>query len=105
MAADERSEPSDEGLSRRRFLGQASAVGGAFVASRLVLPTPSSAVSEGVTLSAKERQMVLEVARAGARVPIEFPDFGEPGPAVGRATLPRLREAERRVDRARLALV
>lgn len=49
--------------------------------------------------------MVLAVARAGAEVPIPFPDFGEPGPATARATMPRLQDAERRLRAGRLALV
>jgi hypothetical protein len=48
--------------------------------------------------------MILQVARAGAVFPIEFPGFGEPGPAASRATMARLREAAHRASAARLAL-
>jgi hypothetical protein len=103
MTADEMTGGSDRRRSRRRFLGQAAA-GSAIVASGLGLPT-STAADDEVALSSRQRRMVLQVARAGARVPIDFPDFGEPGPAVERATLERLQAAEREVDADRLALV
>lgn len=48
--------------------------------------------------------MVLQVARAGATVPISFPAFGERGPASSRATPDRLRAAARQLPGGRLAL-
>ena len=48
--------------------------------------------------------MILQVARAGAVFPMEFPGFDEPGPAVSRATAARLRGAARRASGPRLAV-
>ena len=53
-------------------------------------------------MTASQHAMVLQVARAGAVFPIDFPGFGEPGPAWSRATPSRLRAAARRASRPRL---
>lgn len=55
-------------------------------------------------MTADQSAMVLRVARAGAVFPIDFPNFGEPGPAWSRATLARLRAAARRACSPRLEL-
>jgi hypothetical protein len=80
-------------LDRRGFLGRAGAAGTAALAAG-----PGAAPGG---LSAEERMVILQVARAGAVFPIEFPDFGEPGPAVARATAARLRAAASRLAPAR----
>ena len=84
-------------LSRRSFLGLVSAAGavtaiGAFRAARVG------------ALSADEQTMIVQVARAGAVFPIDFPSFGEPGPAIARATAARLRGAILRASGSRLKL-
>jgi hypothetical protein len=82
-------------VGRRDFLGLASAAGtAALVAGPTVAPG---------SLSAGQRALVLQVARAGAVFPIEFPGFGEPGPAVTRATATRLRAAASRLTSERRA--
>ena len=83
-------------LNRRGFLGVAGAVGAAVLALGPAARRPA--------LTADERQMILQVARAGAVFPIEFPAFGEPGPATSRATPARLRQAAGRASPGRLAL-
>lgn len=47
--------------------------------------------------------MILQVARAGAVFPIEFPSFGETGSAPSRATAARLARTVRRLPAPRLA--
>jgi hypothetical protein len=84
------------GLNRRRFLG----VAGAASAAALAI---GPAASPG-SLTADERLMILQVARAGAVFPIEFPGFGEPGPAAARATAGRLLRAASRTSPGRLSL-
>ena len=84
------------GQTRRGFLRAAGAVG---AASLVAVPTSSPG-----SLPAGERLMILQVARVGAAFPIEFPGFGEPGPAISRATAARLRSAARRASGPRLAL-
>lgn len=81
-------------MNRRGFLGVAGA------AALALGPT----ASRRETLTADERQMILQVARAGSVFPIEFPGFGEPGPASARATAARLSRAARRASPERLAL-
>jgi hypothetical protein len=49
--------------------------------------------------------MVLRVAEVGAVFPVPFPDFGEQGPAVHRATPARLGAAQSRTSVTRLAAV
>jgi len=109
MGSGGRSQRDPVAVSRRRFLGGAGAVGSAIVAGGLAAAGTSGAAapaaSTAAALSGAERDLVLEVARAGARVPIAFPDFGEPGPATARATAARLRDAESRLRDERLALV
>lgn len=83
-------------LNRRNFLGVAGAAGAG------VLAAPGATSSR--SLSADERAMIIAVAKAGAVFPIEFPSFGEPGPASARATAPRLHGAARRLSSGRLAL-
>jgi hypothetical protein len=56
-------------------------------------------------LSARERAMILQVAKVGAVYPIAFPEFGEAGLAVQRVTAGRLAAAERRLPAPRMALV
>ncbi|MGW0809960.1 hypothetical protein [Nonomuraea sp. NPDC002799] len=68
----------------------------------MTLPTPAAAAE---TLSPEQRKLVLRVAKAGAIYPIEVPGFGEAGPAASRATAARLRQAEARLQPARLAAV
>jgi hypothetical protein len=80
-------------LDRRGFLGLAGAAGTAVLVA-------GAGVAPG-SLSVQERTMILQVARAGAVFPIEFPGFGEPGPAVARATAARLRGAASRLVSAR----
>jgi hypothetical protein len=57
------------------------------------------------SLTARERAMVLRLAKVGAIYPIAFPDFGESGLAVQRATAGRLAAVERRLPATRLASV
>jgi hypothetical protein len=57
------------------------------------------------SLSARERAMILRIAKAGAGYPIAFPEFGERGPALHRATAGRLAVVEQKVSAARRALV
>jgi hypothetical protein len=83
-------------LNRRGFLGVAGAASAGVLAAKSAAPSRS--------FPADERRMILQVARTGAVFPIEFPDFGEPGPASARATAARLRGAARRLSAARLAL-
>jgi hypothetical protein len=56
------------------------------------------------SLSVREREMILRIGRIGAGYPIAFPDFGERGPAVQRATAGRLAVVEQRLPAARRAL-
>jgi len=84
-------------MSRRGLLGVLAGVGAA------AFVTMPGYISSG-SLSADERIMILQVARAGAVFPIAFPDFGEPGPASSRATAARLRRAAGRASPQRLAL-
>jgi hypothetical protein len=79
---------------RRGFLAGAMAVGAASVLAR---PTES-----GRLLSAAQVTMIVQVARAGAVFPIDFPSFGEPGPAWLRATPARLDLAIRRASQPRI---
>ena len=86
-------------VNRRGFLCVAGA------ATLALGPAPGrGSLSASGSLTADERLMVLQVARAGAVFPIRFPDFGEPGPATGRATAARLRRAASRTSPGRLAL-
>lgn len=78
-------------LLRRGFLGVA--VGAS--------ATVTLAVSSNRTMTADQSAMVLQVARAGAIFPIDFPSFGEPGPASARATPRRLRSAMYSASRRR----
>ncbi len=83
--------------SRRGFLGLVGAAG-AITAISAFRPARAEA------LSADEQTMIVQVARAGAVFPIHFPGFGEPGPAIARATAARLRNAMRRASGSRLKL-
>ena len=83
-------------LNRRNFLGVAGAAGSAALGG---LSTRSSGAAPP-----PESAMVLQVARAGAVFPIDFPSFGEPGSASSRATMTRLRAAARRTSAPRQAL-
>jgi hypothetical protein len=84
-------------LSRRGFLGLASAAG-VVVAIGAFRPARTGA------LSASEQAMIVQLARAGAVFPIDFPGFGEPGPAIARATTARLSGTMRRTSSSRLKL-
>jgi hypothetical protein len=86
-------------VNRRRFL---CAAGGATLAFGPAVPRGS--LTADWSLTAGQRLMVLQVARAGAVFPIRFPDFGEPGPATARATAARRRRAASRTSPGRLAL-
>jgi hypothetical protein len=79
-------------LHRRGFLGVAATAGA--VAAFRPLRRPA-------LVSSDQAAMVLQVARAGAVFPIDFPSFGEPGPASARATPQRLHDAIRRASPAR----
>jgi hypothetical protein len=87
-------------MNRRGFLGVAGVAGAAAITG---VPKSARKRSSG-SLSAGESAMILAVARAGAVFPIDFPPFGEPGPASARATAARLRIAARRASPGRLAL-
>lgn len=80
-------------MNRRGFLG---------VAGAAALALGPTAAPRGA-LTADVRKMILQVARAGSVFPIEFPGFGEPGPASARATAARLRRAASRTSPGRLA--
>jgi hypothetical protein len=84
-------------MDRRLFLG---ASGVAAMASCLGTFPATARV-----FSPAETDMILQVARAGAVFPIEFPSFGEPGPAWARATPIRLARATARLTAARRPLV
>jgi hypothetical protein len=56
------------------------------------------------SLAARERAMILQIAKVGANYPIAFPDFGERGPALQRATAGRLAIVEQSLTAARRAL-
>lgn len=86
-------------VNRRGFLCAAGAATLAFGPA-----TGRGSLAASGSLTADERLMVLQVARAGAVFPIRFPDFGEPGPATARATAARLRRAASRTSPGRLAL-
>jgi hypothetical protein len=95
-------------VSRRTFLGvTGGVVGSAALAGTSVWTGAPGArvVTAAGTSPAATRTMIVQLARVGAQVPIPFPDFGEPGPASSRATLPRLQAAERRLTAERRALV
>jgi hypothetical protein len=83
-------------LNRRNFLEVAGAAGAGVLAARPGASTRS--------LSADERTMIVQVAKAGAVFPIPFPSFGEPGTASSRATETRLIAPARRLSADRLAL-
>ncbi|GGO71720.1 hypothetical protein [Nonomuraea cavernae] len=68
----------------------------------MTVPTSASAAER---LSSEQRKMALQVAKAGAIYPIEVPGFGERGTASSRVTASRLRDAEARLQPARLAQV
>jgi hypothetical protein len=80
-------------MRRRSFLGLTIGAG-----ALVTLPSRS-------VLSADQTAMVLQLARAGAVFPIDFPSFGEPGPAWARATTSRLRAAVGKASPARLRQV
>ncbi|MEU7984818.1 hypothetical protein AB0B56_08145 [Streptosporangium canum] len=82
---------------------RASGAAGSALFIGMALPTPAAAAAEA--LSPQQREMVLQVAKAGAIYPIEVPSFGEPGTASSRATDSRLREAEARLRPARLTAI
>jgi hypothetical protein len=59
----------------------------------------------GSPLTGPEIAITLQVARLGAVYPVPFPDFGEAGPAVSRATAERLRARLPEIGAGRLLLV
>ncbi|KAB8191745.1 hypothetical protein FH608_027615 [Nonomuraea phyllanthi] len=84
-------------MSRRRvFYATGAALAGGMVVT-------GGALSD--RLSDAEREMILQVARAGAVYPVEPPGFGEKGSALSRATMARLMEAEARLSPSRITLV
>jgi hypothetical protein len=93
------SEPSRRRLSRRNFLELAGAAG---VAAGTFGAATMPANAETSSLTSAECQLILQIARAGAVFPVPFGDFGEAGPAVDRATMPRLLAAVTRLTADRL---
>jgi hypothetical protein len=83
MDASSGSDERATTLLRRRFIGVA--VG---ASATVALSTSSNRM-----MTADQSAMVLQVAQVGAVFPIDFPSFGEPGPAWARATPRRLRSA------------
>ncbi|MFI5591194.1 hypothetical protein ACIA5G_39510 [Amycolatopsis sp. NPDC051758] len=87
-------------VNRRGFM-QFLGVGAAASAGSLGLA--GTAAADGTTLTVEQRQMVLTIARTGAVFPVPFRDHGEPGPAVNRATDPRLQNAIARTTPERIS--
>lgn len=83
---------------------RASGAAGSTLIIGMALPTPAAAAADEA-LSPQQREMVLQVAKAGAIYPIEVPSFGERGTASSRVTASRLKDAEVRLQPARLAAV
>lgn len=100
MTESQLSEPG--GVRRRTLLG---AAGATVVAGAVAVPEAGAAEPGGPPLTADERAVVLQIARAGAVFPVAFPEFGEPGSAAGRAVPARLRTAEKSLEPERLAQV
>lgn len=104
-------------FSRRRFVRSAgvatvlaATVGAATAGDHpggLVPFRPTAAASASGpsgALTARERAMILRVAKVGAVYPITFPNFGESGPAVQRATIERLMTPTAALSAGRLEL-
>jgi hypothetical protein len=87
-------------VSRRTLL----AASGMLVSSA-VLAAARPARAAGPALSGTQGRMVLRVGLFGAAVPAPLPDFGEPGPAAGRATADRRATVAARLPGQRLTLV
>ncbi|GHF40975.1 hypothetical protein FHX82_004899 [Amycolatopsis bartoniae] len=64
------------------------------------LATVSAAPAAAAPLSAADEDLLVQVARTVAVLPVPFPAFDETGPATGRATQPRLSAVLGRVDPA-----
>ncbi|MBO2462833.1 hypothetical protein [Actinomadura violacea] len=99
-------DPTSPATTRRVFL----VAGGTAVSAVLVGTAPAGAAEgpaggDGAALTTDQTAAVLAVARIGAVYPVPFPAYGEPGPAVRRATEPRLRAAAAKLDAARLTPV
>ncbi|MFE9099180.1 hypothetical protein [Actinomadura geliboluensis] len=106
-------------VTRRRFLGRTAIAGSVAVAAGSTLAgsgsVPSGHAAAASTPGAgaapappaapldRQREMLLQAARAGAVYPIEFRGFGESARGTARVTAARLLAAERRLDPARLA--
>ncbi|RZS43065.1 hypothetical protein EV193_10241 [Herbihabitans rhizosphaerae] len=86
-------------VNRRLFITSAAGIGG------IGLLGAQTAQAAPADLTPGREKAVLAVARAGAVFPIEFPSFGEPGPAVSRATPKRLRTAAEKLTPQRFATV
>jgi hypothetical protein len=97
--------PGGREPTRRRFLHVTGAAGSAALATAGMAGAAPAAAGAAAPLSDRERALVLQVARVGARYPVEFPGLGEPGPASARATGARLSRQLPELSAARLALV
>ncbi|SNS70924.1 hypothetical protein SAMN05443665_100855 [Actinomadura meyerae] len=117
-------EPSGRGeppapVSRRGFLGRTAVAGSATVAAGAMLggsgagpsgqavaaagdPDAGAPAAQAAPLD-QRREMLLQVARAGAVYPIEISGFGESARGADRVTAARLLAAERRLAPERLA--
>ncbi|RMI46608.1 hypothetical protein EBO15_06695 [Actinomadura harenae] len=82
------------------MIGAAGIVGSATV---VAVGSKQGISADGVEalLSDRQRAVILAVAKAGARVPVRFPDFGEDGTPESRADEARLDQAVQRLDAER----